>query len=115
MTPYIGYRIKDNLDMYVLGGIKAQRTKYGVGLSKTKIYPTLGLGICHTYKNGIYVKCEYSYTIKKSQRLYNKGKLETFFRRDVGSNPDVEMSAKINHSEHVFKFGIGYKFKFKSV
>lgn len=107
IAPYVGYRMDNNNDIYLTGGLKMVATKYFGSKTKCTWHPVIGFGARYWFKDNIFVKVEYNYVLPKKKRLSNTMRLI-----DGGNNYyDLKGKVAVKHGESVLRLGVGYKFR----
>ncbi len=104
-TPYIGYKVNENFDIYAVGGLRMVRSKYLEKKNKSTWHPTVGLGAHYTFSNGVFMKFEYGHVFKKKKEVSDEeeDKEDGILLKGTGK-------VRIHHSENILKLGVGIKF-----
>lgn len=107
IAPYVGYRMDNNNDIYLTGGLKMVATKYFGSKTKCTWHPVIGFGARYWFKDNIFVKVEYNYVLPKKKRLSDTMRLI-----DGGNHyHDLKAKVAVKHGESVLRLGVGYKFR----
>ncbi len=104
ITPYIGYRVNGNSDIYVIGGMKMVATKYLGFKNKRTFHPVLGAGTRYTFSNNVFIKFEGVYVFSKKQKI--PGELTL---KDGNATYKVNTKTTVKHGEYTLKLGVGCK------
>ncbi len=106
IAPYIGYRLDNNNDIYLTGGLKMVSTKYFGSKTKCTLHPMIGFGARYNFKNNIFIKVEYNYVFTKKKQLS-----DTFSLTYGANNYNIKTKVAVKHGESVIRIGVGYKFQ----
>lgn len=111
IMPRLGMLLNPRTEIYVTAGMKIKGDKYTVrdveakksgSKSVTKCIPSFGLGLRHTFGNGVFLKLEYNMNLKASK---------TFKKLKFGDTViDETTKHTFKNSSNDIKLGFGRKF-----
>ena len=105
ITPYIGYRMNEQSDIYLTGGVKMVATKYVDFKNKRTFHPVLGAGARYTFSNNVFIKFESTYIFKRKTKILGEDTIE-----DGETTHKIKGKVTVAHGEYVMKLGVGCKF-----